>query len=55
MLDYFTGKINKHEDINLVLENGKYATSQELKNRQKYINKKFEKSNVWRYYRVKKY
>lgn len=48
MLDYFTGKINKHEDINLVLENGKYATSQELKNRQKYINKKFEKSNVWR-------
>ncbi len=48
MLDYFTGKINKHEDINLVLEDGHYATKEEYENRKKYINKQFNNSNVWR-------
>ena len=48
MLDYFTGKINKHEDINLVLEDGHYASKEEYKNRKKYIDKQFKKSNVWR-------
>lgn len=47
MLDYFTGKINKHEDYNLILENGNYATKEELEKRKKYINKQFEKSNIW--------
>lgn len=47
MIDYFTGKINKHDDCNLVLENGKYATKEEIDKRKKYINKQFEKSNVW--------
>lgn len=45
--DYFTGKINKHEDINLVLEDGRYATKEETEKRQKYINKQFKNSNVW--------
>jgi hypothetical protein len=48
MIDYFTGKINKHDNINLVLENGKYATKEELEKRKKYINKQFKNSNVWR-------
>lgn len=47
MVDYFTGKINKHENYNLVLENGRYATEQEIINRKKYISKQFNKSNIW--------
>ena len=47
MVDYFTGKINKHENYNLVLENGKYASEQEIINRKKYISKQFNKSNIW--------
>ena len=47
MVDYFTGKINKHEDINLVLEDGSHANSKEVENRKKYINKQFKNSNVW--------
>ena len=47
MIDYFTGKINKHENINLVLENGKYATKEELEKRKKYISEQFNNSNVW--------
>lgn len=47
MLDYFTGKINKKEDINLVLENGEYATEEELEKRRKYISKQFQNSNIW--------
>ena len=30
MLDYFTGKINKDKEVNLVLENGKYASKEEI-------------------------
>lgn len=48
MLDYFKGKINKHEKINLVLEDGHYAFKEEYDRRQRYINKQFENSNVWR-------
>lgn len=48
MLDYFTGKINKHENINLVLEDGHYAIKEEYDRRKKYINKQFNNSNVWR-------
>lgn len=48
MLDYFTGKINKHDNINLVLEDGHYATKEEYEKRKKYINKQFNNSNVWR-------
>ena len=47
MLDYFTGKINKHEDYNLILEDGHYASKEELDKRKKYINKQFKNSNIW--------
>ena len=48
MLDYFTGKINKNENINLILEDGHYATKEEYERRKKYISKQFNNSNVWR-------
>ena len=47
MLDYFTGKINKDKEVNLVLENGKYASKEEIDRRKKYINKQFQNSNIW--------
>lgn len=47
LIDYFTGKINKHEDINFVMENGKYASKEELERRKKYISKQFQNSNIW--------
>ena len=47
MLDYFTGKINKKEEINFVLENGEYATKEDLEKRRKYISRQFYNSNLW--------
>lgn len=47
LVDYFTGKINKKEDINLILENGKFATEEEKLKRKKYINRQFQESNIW--------
>ena len=47
MFDYFTGKINKEKESNLVIENGKYATEEEIKNRKKEYLKYFENSNLW--------
>ena len=47
MIDYFTGKINKHDEINLIDEKGKYFNKQDIEKRKKYINKQFKKSNVW--------
>ena len=47
MLDYFTGKINKDKEVDLVLENGKYASRAEIDRRKKYINKQFKNSNIW--------
>ena len=47
LIDYFTGKINKKDNINLILENGKAATEEEKLKRKKYINKQFQNSNIW--------
>ena len=47
MVDYFTGKIKKQDSYNLVLEDGRYATKEEIEKRKIYINKYFKKSNVW--------
>jgi len=47
MFDYFEGKINKVETANLVLENGKYATVEEIAKRKKDYIKYFKKSNLW--------
>lgn len=47
MFDYFEGKINKTEKANLILENGEYATPENIAIRKKQYSKYFEKSNLW--------
>lgn len=48
LIDYFTGKIGKEEDINLILENGKYATEEEIEKRKKSHVKYIEKANLYK-------
>lgn len=48
LVDYFTGKINKHERVNLILENGQYATEEELNKRKEFIGKQIYNSNLWK-------
>ena len=47
MIDYFTGKINKSEDINLIDENGNYFKKENIQKRKQFINKQFYDSNIW--------
>ena len=47
MFDYYTGDINKAETMNLVIENGKFATKSEVEKRKKLAVKYLEKSNLW--------
>lgn len=47
LIDYYTGKINKNTDINLILENGTYASADEMERRKNYISKKINDSNLW--------
>ena len=47
MFDYFEGKINKSERANLILENGQYATEEDIDKRKKEYLEYFKKSNLW--------
>jgi len=47
MFDYYTGDLNKHETMNLVLENGKFATKEEIEKRKKLAVKYLENSNLY--------
>lgn len=47
MYDYYTGKLTKENTVNLVLENGKYATADEVERRKKRAVKYLENSNLW--------
>lgn len=47
LFDYYTGNINKTKTMNLVLENGKYATKEEIEKRKKQFVKYIENSNLW--------
>lgn len=47
LFDYYTGNINKEDTMNLVMENGKYATKEEIEKRKKRFVKYIEKSNLW--------
>ena len=47
MFDYYTGNLNKSENMNLVLENGKYATSDEIAKRKKQYARYLENSHLW--------
>ena len=47
MYDYYTGKLTKENTVNLVLENGKYVTADEVERRKKRAIKYLENSNLW--------
>lgn len=47
LFDYYTGKINKNEKVNLVLENGNYATEEEIERRKKDYKKYIKYSNLY--------
>ena len=47
LFDYYTGEINKDKTMNLVIEDGSYATKEELENRKKRFVKYAETSNLW--------
>ena len=48
MLDYFSGKIGKDEEMNIIFENGEYATKNEIELRKKQYEKYVENSNVYK-------
>ena len=47
MFDYYTGDLTKEDEMNLVLENGKYATKKEIEDRKKNIVNYLQNSNLW--------
>lgn len=47
LFDYYTGNINKKETMNLVIEDGSYATKEEIEKRKKRFVKYVENSNLW--------
>ena len=47
MFDYYTGKLTKEDTMNLVTENGKFATVKEVEKRKKLAVKYLENSNLW--------
>jgi hypothetical protein len=47
MFDYYTGKLTKEDTMNLVIENGKFATESEVEKRKKLAVKYLENSNLW--------
>ena len=47
LFEYYTGNINKKENMNLVIEDGSYATKDEIKKRKKRFVKYVENSNLW--------
>ena len=48
MLDYFSGKIGKDEEMNIIFENGEYATKSEIEKRKKEYEKYIENSNIYK-------
>lgn len=47
MFDYYTGDLNKKETMNLVKEDGKYATSKDIDIRKMQYKKYINNSNLW--------
>lgn len=48
MLDYFSGKIGKNKEMNIIFENGEYATKEQIENRKKQYEKYIENSNIYK-------
>ena len=49
LFDYYTGELNKNDKMNLVIENGSYATKEEIEKRKKQFVKYAENSNLWQF------
>lgn len=48
MLDYFSGKIGKDKEMNIIFENGEYATKSEIEKRKVDYTKYIENSNIYK-------
>ena len=48
MLDYFSGKIGKDKQMNIMFENGEYATKDDIEKRKKQYAKYIENSNIYK-------
>lgn len=46
MLDYFKGKFGKEKEMNIMFENGEYATKEQIEQRKKQYAKYIENSNI---------
>lgn len=46
IFDYYTGNINKNDKMNLILENGRYATKEDIDKRKRQYERYIEKSNL---------
>ena len=47
MYDYYTGKLTKENTMNLIIEDGTFATEKEVEKRKKLAVKYLENSNLW--------
>ena len=47
MYDYYTGKLTKENTMNLIKEDGTFATEKEVEKRKKLAVKYLENSNLW--------
>lgn len=48
MLDYFSGKIGKDQEMNIMFEDGEYATKEQIEQRKKQYEEYIEKSNIYK-------
>ena len=48
MLDYFSGKIGKDKEMNIMFEKGEYATKDQIEQRKKQYEKYIENSNIYK-------
>lgn len=48
MLDYFSGKIGKDKEMNIMFEDGDYATKDQIEKRKKQYEKYIENSNIYK-------
>ena len=48
MFDYYNGTLTKDNYVNIMLENGKYATKEDIEKRKIQYLKYIENSNIWK-------
>lgn len=48
MFDYYAGKINNHQETNLIMKNGEYATEEDMERLKKEYKDYFQNANLYR-------